>query len=400
MKNTDIDIRSSIADRAEKCMHSEFCGGCAADGACYEDQLAAKQQQVDELVALKRLHIDKNDKIQEAPEIFRYRNKMEYTFGDMEKGGPMTLGMHVKKKFMSVVTVDNCMLVHEDFNRILKAVLEWTIGKGYSAYHKKSHKGLMRHLVLRRGVATKEILVNIVTSGEDGFDEEGFVKLIRSLSLEHKIAGILRTINDGMADAVRCDELKVLYGVPYYMEEIMGLKFNVSAFSFFQTNVKAAERLYTEALGLIDDVSGKTVFDLFCGTGTITQAVAMKAKKAVGIEIVEEAVKAARENADINGISNCEFIAGDVFEVLDSYSQKPDVIIVDPPRAGISPKALDRILSYGVDQIVYISCNPRTMVENLYYLQYNGYHIRYLKPFDNFPNTKHIECICLLEKNI
>ena len=180
----------------------------------------------------------------------------------------------------------------------------------------------------------------------------------------------------------------------------MGLKFKVSAFSFFQTNVKAAERLYKEALNLIDNLEGKTVFDLFCGTGTITQAAALKAKKAVGVEIVEEAVKAAKENAMINGISNCEFIAGDVFEVVDSYSHKQDVIFVDPPRACISAKAMDKILSYGVDQIVYISCNPRTMVENLYYLQYNGYRIRYLKPFDNFPNTKHIECICLLEKDI
>lgn len=398
MKSTDIDVKKDY-EAVAKCPHSEFCGGCSSDGIPYSQQLSVKQEQVDELISLKRLHIDNQDEIQAAPEQFRYRNKMEYTFGDMEKGGPMTLGMHVKGKFMSIVTVDSCRLVHEDFNIILKAVLDWTVQKGYTAYHKKSHKGLMRHLVLRRGIATGEILVNIVTSDEEGFDEKGFLELINGLKLENKIAGVLRTINSAKADAVKCDELRILYGSPYYTEEIMGLKFKVSAFSFFQTNVKAAERLYKEALNLIDNLEGKTVFDLFCGTGTITQAAALKAKKAVGVEIVEEAVKAAKENAMINGISNCEFIAGDVFEVLDSYSHKPDVIIVDPPRAGISAKALDKILSYGVDQIVYISCNPRTMVENLYYLQYNGYRIRYLKPFDNFPNTKHTECICLLERN-
>lgn len=389
MKNTDT-----------KCIHGKYCGGCHFDGISYREQLEEKQNQINELIALKKLHIDKIDEIEPAPEIFGYRNKMEYTFGDMEKGGPMTLGMHVKGKFMSVVTVDNCRLVHNDFNIILDAVLNWVKEKGYTAYHKKSHRGLMRHLVLRRGIATDEILVNIVTSEEDGFDEKSFTKLINGLPIQNKIVGILRTVNGAKADAVKCDELRVLFGDSYYIEKIMGLKFKVSAFSFFQTNVKAAERLYTEALNLVDNLEGKTVFDLFCGTGTITQAAAQRAKKAVGIEIVEEAVEAAEKNAELNGIENCEFIQGDVFEVLERYKGRPDVIIVDPPRAGISPKALDRILAYGVKQMIYISCNPKTMVENLYYLQYNGYHIKYLKPFDNFPNTKHIECICLLEKDI
>lgn len=389
MKNTDT-----------KCIHGKYCGGCHFDGISYREQLEEKQNQINELIALKKLHIDKIDEIEPAPEIFGYRNKMEYTFGDMEKGGPMTLGMHVKGKFMSVVTVDNCRLVHDDFNIILDAVLNWVKEKGYTAYHKKSHRGLMRHLVLRRGIATDEILVNIVTSEEDGFDEKSFTELINGLQIQNKIVGILRTINGAKADAVKCDELRVLFGDSYYIEKIMGLKFKVSAFSFFQTNVKAAERLYTEALNLVDNLEGKTVFDLFCGTGTITQAAAQRAKKAVGIEIVEEAVEAAEKNAELNGIENCEFIQGDVFEVLERYKGRPDVIIVDPPRAGISPKALDRILAYSVKQMIYISCNPKTMVENLYYLQYNGYHIKYLKPFDNFPNTKHIECICLLEKDI
>ena len=178
----------------------------------------------------------------------------------------------------------------------------------------------------------------------------------------------------------------------------MGLKFKVSAFSFFQTNVLAIEKLYTEALAFIKDLDGKTVFDLYCGTGTITQTLALRAKKVIGVEIVEEAVESARENAKENGLDNCEFIAGDVFEVLDKLVDIPDVIVLDPPRVGIHPKALQKIIDYGVKQIIYISCNPKSLADNLSYMQYHGYKVKSLKAFDNFPYTKHIETVCLIEK--
>ncbi len=381
------------------CKAKDICGGCTSQGILYEKQLEIKEKQVLDLIEAKKLHIDKIEEIEPAPEIFGYRNKMEYTFGDLEKDGELTLGMHKKRHFMSIVTVDECMLVHDDFNKILRAVLNWAKENGYTKYHKKTHKGLLRHLVIRRGIKSNQILVNIITTSEDGFDEKGFVNLIKRLSLEHKIAGILRTINDELADAVKCNELRVLFGKPSYDEEISGLKFKVAAFSFFQTNVLAAERLYKEAIALIDNLDEKTVFDLFCGTGTITQIASQKAKKAVGIEIVAEAIETAKESAYVNGLSDkCEFIAGDVFDVMENISEKPDVIIADPPRMGIAPKALDKIISYSAEQIVYISCNPKTLIENLYYLQYNGYDVKYLKPFDNFPNTKHTECIALLYK--
>ena len=162
--------------------------------------------------------------------------------------------------------------------------------------------------------------------------------------------------------------------------------------------MEAIERLYTEALALVESFDGKSVFDLYCGTGTITQILALKAKEVLGIELVEEAVDAARINAAGNGLTNCKFLAGDVFEALQNVSEKPDVIVVDPPRVGIQPKALDKIIAYGVKEIVYISCNPKTLVENLKYMDYYGYKCKYLKPFDNFPMTKHTECICLLQK--
>ena len=402
------------------CKHDEMCGGCIFQGTAYEEQLKIKEEQVRQYIRENELSVGQLDKIEGAPSVYRYRNKMDYTFGDLEKDGEMTLGMHRKGKFMSIVTVDECQIVHEDFNKILRGTLDFCVERGYSKYHKKRHEGMMRNLVLRRGENTGELLVNIVTQSDFGtvppglmhgsgtvtfdeksyeegrFDEEGYVKMLESLDLEGEICGILRTINDDWADAVKCDELRILKGRDHYMERIMDLDFRVSAFSFFQTNVKAVERLYREAIGLVDDFSGKTVLDLFCGTGTITQAMAKTAGKAIGVEIVEEAVEAAKENAAANGLDNCTFIAGDVLKVLPGLDEKPDVIVVDPPRAGIHPKVLPMIAEYGVDEILYISCNPKTMCSDLKVLQGFGYNISYMKPFDNFPMTKHIESVVLM----
>ena len=380
------------------CRDKDICGGCVYQGVPYEEQLKNKFGEVKSLLDKKDIRYGQLLDIEPAPDRYGYRNKMEYTFGDMVKDGPMTLGMHKKKHFMSIVTVDQCQLVHDDFNTVLRGVLNFASEQGYSHYHKKSHKGLMRHLIVRRGIRTGELLVNVVTSSEEGFDEQAFVDMMLALPLENRLVGVLRTINDRLADAVYCDELRVLYGRDYYMEEILGLKFKVSAFSFFQTNVAAVENLYSYALDLIDDFQDKKAFDLYCGTGTITQTLAKKAGRVIGVELVEEAVEAAKANAQLNGLDNCEFIAGDVFEVLKTVDEKPEVIVVDPPRVGISPEALDKIIGYGVDQIVYISCNPKSLAENLYYMQYYGYETVSVKPFDNFPGTKHTEAVALLQK--
>lgn len=398
------------------CPHSQFCGGCIYQGVSYAKQLAEKEATVRRLLENGQVEVDRIDAIEGCPQQYAYRNKMEYTFGDFVKDGEMALGMHRKKNFMSIVTVDQCQLVDADFNVILRATLDFCQQKGYTFYHKKRHRGLLRNLIIRRGVRTGELLVNLVTT-TDGpqadapqvdaegtavqvtpFDETGFVEMLLALPLQNHIVGILRTINDGLADAVVCDDLRVLWGRAYYREEILGLQFHVSAFSFFQTNVEAVERLYMEALALVDSFAGKSVFDLYCGTGTISQVLALRAKKVLGIELVPEAAAAAKANAALNGLQNCDFLAGDVFAVLRTVEEKPDVIVVDPPRVGIQPKALDQIISYGVAEIIYISCNPKTLVENLKYMAYYGYRCRYIKPFDNFPMTKHIECIALLSK--
>ncbi len=387
----------------ELCPHDEFCGGCIYQGMSYEEQLKTKETDVSFLLKKNNVTPDKADPIEGCPSQYAYRNKMEYTFGDLVKDGETTLGMHKKGHFMSIITVDHCQLVHPDFNVILRATLDFVNEMGYPKYNKKSHTGLMRNLIVRRGVNTGEILVNIVTASDEAsgsrFDNMAYADMILGLKLENNVVGVLRTDCDTLADAVVPDRVTAIWGRDYYTEELLGLKFKVSAFSFFQTNVEAVTRLYSEALALIPGIEGKRVFDLYCGTGTISQIMALKAREVLGVEIVEEAVQAARENAALNGLSNCEFFAGDVYKVLEGQDfEKPDVIVVDPPRAGIQEKALDKIISYGVDEILYISCNPKTLAMNLAYFEYYGYHTVYLKPFDNFPFTKHTECICLLSK--
>lgn len=382
----------------EICKHNENCGGCLYQELPYQEQIILKGKEVLRLLDEKKINYEKYLGIEGSPKQYAYRNKMEYTFGDEIKDGEMTLGMHKKGRFMSIITVDECQLVDPDFNIILKATLDFCKAKGYGFYHKKSHVGLMRNLIIRKGENTKELMINVVTTSQMTFDEIEFVKMMQNLTLQNKLVGILHTINDNIADFVYCDKLIILWGQDYYTEEIMGLKFKISAFSFFQTNVLAIEKLYTEALTLIKDLNGKTAFDLYCGTGTITQTLALRAKKVIGVEIVEEAVESAKENAKLNGLDNCEFIAGDVFEVLDHLEDIPDVIVLDPPRVGIHPKALEKIVSYGVKQIVYISCNPKSLADNLSYMQYYNYQVKSIKAFDNFPFTKHCEVVTLLQR--
>lgn len=387
------------------CPHRDMCGGCKFNGMEYDTVLKEKEDLVRSFLYEKNINTDVFQGIVPCNpnNRFAYRNKMEYTFGDMVKGGEMTLGMHKLGHFMSIVTVDECQLVPGDFNKILRAVLNFAVKNGYAHYNKKSHIGLLRNLIVRKGVRTDELLVNIVTTSEDGFDETGFVQMIEALPLESKVVGILRTFNDGLADAVYCDSLKILSGRDHYFEEICGLRFKVSAFAFFQTNVVAIERLYTDAVALLGDISGKHVFDLYCGTGTISQIISKNANKVTGVELVPESVESAKANAALNNIENCEFICGDVFKTLSTSIEeeniRPDAIIVDPPRMGMQTKAVSKIASYGVDQIVYVSCNPKTLAIDLAQFETLGYKVEYIKAYDNFAWTKHTECIVKLTRS-
>jgi 23S rRNA (uracil-5-)-methyltransferase RumA len=364
------------------CVHKDFCGGCIYQGILYEEQLRIKNNLVEKLLDQRDLYPVEHLGFQPAPQIYRYRNKMEYTFGDMVKGGPITLGLHQKGHFMNVVTVDECQLVDEDFNVILDAMLTFVEKKGYKSYNKKSHQGLLRHLVLRKGERT------------------GFLDLLLNLTpyLKNTIIGVLHTYNDNKADAVKSDRTELLFGRDYYKEKIMGLDFQVGAFSFFQTNVWAAERLYQEALSILPEHTDKVIVDLYCGTGTISQALATKARKVIGVEIIEDAVISAIENVKLNGLENCEFIHGDVMNVVSTLPDQADVLVVDPPRNGIHPKALKQIIDLNVQEILYISCNPNTMTEDLVVLKKAKYELLKWKAYDNFPFTKHIEAVAYLAK--
>ena len=417
-----------MRNMTSECPHDEFCGGCIYQGLEYRKQLEIKEGEVHSLFSKEGISPDIFDRIEGCPEelIYEYRNKMEFTFGDMVKDGPLCLGMHRRGRFMSIVTVDQCRLVDEDFNKILFYTLSFCIEKGYKKYHKKNHTGLLRNLIIRQGKRTKELLVNIVTSTDTEFDRNGWAEGLKDLRLNNEIVGIMQTLNDNKADAVICDELILIDGRDYYYEEILGLRFQVHEFAFFQTNVEAIERLYRDAIGLIDDLEGKEVFDLYCGTGTISQVMALRAKHVLGVEIVPESVESAIENAKLNNLSNCDFVCGDVFQVLEKADLKPekinpkadninpeskktdfrlekrglkpDVIVVDPPRVGMSTDAVNKIASYEVKQIVYISCNPKTLVKNLVQFENLGYGVKYVKPYDNFPFTRHVETVALLSK--
>jgi len=374
-------------------------GSCTYETLLYEDELKLKEEQVLQLFE-KAGFIDINFLgIEPSPKVEGYRNKMEYTFGDEEKGGPLVLGLHKKGSFYSIVDSDGCNLVDEDFTDIRKTVMHYFRELGTSYYHKNTHEGFLRHLVIRKALSTGEILVNLVTSSQGELDKEAFVNRLLNVNIKGRIVGILHTINDSLSDVVKADKLELLYGRDYIIEEILGLKFSISPFSFFQTNTFGAERLYSIVREFAGDIDDKIVFDLYSGTGTIAQIMAAVAKKVVGIEIVEEAVEKARENAKLNNLDNVEFIAGDVLKAVDELEEKPDLIVIDPPRDGIHPKAINKIIDFKPERYVYVSCNPVTLVRDLKVFVERGYKIEKVKCMDMFPRTPHVETVVLLSNN-
>lgn len=393
---------SSLEQTEGTCPHFGICGGCLYQSLPYEEQLKIKEQQVKSLIdGVCSSYVFEG--IKGSPVFKGYRNKMEFSFGDEFKDGPLALGMHRRGSFYDIVNTPECQIVNQDFCKILTYTLEYFTEKKAGYYKKLQHVGYLRHLLVRRAVKTGEILAALVTSGqtetlETGEEEllEGWRAGLLSLPLEGSFAGILHIRNDSLADVVQSDETRILYGKDYFYEELLGLKFRISPFSFFQTNSLGAEVLYETARGYVGETADKVVFDLYSGTGTIAQIIASVASKVVGVEIVEEAVEAARENAAMNGLSNCEFIAGDVLKVIDELQDKPDLIILDPPRDGIHPKALEKIIDFGVDRMVYISCKPTSLARDLVVLQERGYQVEKVCCVDMFPATANVETVCLL----
>lgn len=400
------------------CPHFGVCGGCAYQTLPYDKQLELKKGQVRKLltpVFAKQALLDGEaeltdeyvnhifEGIKGSPVQSAYRNKMEFSFGDEVKDGPLSLGMHKRGSFYDIVSVRECQLVDEDYRKILNTTLDYFTQKGTSYYHRMRHEGYLRHLLVRKAQKTGEILIALITTTQEEQDLQPYVDALLALPLQGKITGVLHTKNDSVADVVQSDETVLLYGQDYFYEELLGLKFKISQFSFFQTNSLGAEVLYETAREFLGDISDdgrndKTVFDLYSGTGTIAQLLAPVAGRVIGVEIVEEAVKAARENAKLNNLNNCEFIAGDVLKVIGDIKEKPDFIVLDPPRDGIHPKALQHIIDYQVDRIVYISCKPTSLARDLDIMIEQGYRMERVVAIDQFPGTGHVETVCLLSK--
>ncbi len=396
-----LEVLERSPDEIESdCPHFGSCGGCSLRTLPYEKQLELKERQVRSI--LEKTGMDPHfEGIIASPVVDGYRNKMEFSFGDEYKDGPMTLGLHRKGSYHDILTVPSCRIIDDDFRMILSAALDTASRSGLPYYHRMRHVGYFRHLVLRKGFYTGELLIHLITSSQADPETENryleeFVGVMTALPLKGKIAGILHTVNDRCADIVASDRTDLLFGRDYYMEQLLHLTFRISPFSFFQNNSPGAQLLYQKAREYIGSTKDKTVFDLYSGTGTIAQLMAPVAKNVVGVEIVEEAVRAARENAAQNDLDNCSFIAGDVLKVLDELSETPDLIILDPPREGVHPKALSKIAAYGADRIVYISCKPTSLPEDMAILSQAGYRIARSCAVDMFCGTAHVETVCLL----
>lgn len=380
------------------CPHFGVCGGCSSQNLTYEKQLELLSDEVCELFEDKDIPMGMYLGVKGSENTWEYRNKMEFTFGDLEKGGELTLGMHMKGKSFGVLTVDNCMIVDEDFRKVLTVTVEYFRKQNLPYYRVMKREGYLRHLVVRKASNTGELMVNLVTTTQIDFDLSGYTELLKSQTYKGKLVSVLHTENDSFSDAVVPEKVNILYGRDYIIEELLDLKFKISPFSFFQTNSRGAESLYSIVRDFMGNGDNKVVFDLYCGTGTIGQIAAHNAKKVIGLELIEEAVEAAKENAKLNGLDNCEFIAGDVAETIKQVKVKPDIIILDPPRSGVSPKALDYVIKFNAKEIIYVSCNPKTMVDNLETLLVAGYKVEKSKVKDMFPNTPHAETVVKLTK--
>ena len=486
----DVIEKSPLETKRPLCNHFYSCGGCTYQTVSYTNQLKLKEDMVKKVlknvVKFGTSDSESNEGstvpaidwegIIASPDQFRYRNKMEFTFGDEEKDGPLTLGLHRQFSNHDILSIDSCGIVSPTWNEILQYTQKFYRKLGVPYYNKYTHRGVLRNLVIRQSASDGRILVNLVTTthhsidestrnipwhekrsetvdelnlpeyvagllslgepkpvGLDAYTSHGYQKantkkkIVRdkwgklqrvngsfednvgsgefdSLSYYNKIAGVLYTECDTLADAIIPDSVTLLYGDDHLMEEILGLKFKISPFSFFQTNTKGAELLYSKvreyALESLKDKKTGVIYDLYSGTGTIAQLMSPVADKVYGIEIIEEAVEAAKENAKLNKLTNCEFIAGDVLKKLDELEEKPDLIILDPPRDGLNPKALTKILAYGVKNIVYVSCKPTSLARDLEIFEANGYMPVKGCCCDMFPNTVHVETIVVLSKGI
>ncbi|TMK69154.1 MAG: 23S rRNA (uracil(1939)-C(5))-methyltransferase RlmD [Actinobacteria bacterium] len=379
------------------CAHYPACGGCRFQDLAYEAQVAAKEVQVDD--ALRRIGgIDAPplEPIVPAEEIFHYRNKLEYSFTQLQDGP--TIGFHKAGRWDEVLEVEKCWLTTELGNAIRNRMREWARAERLVAYDQAEQTGYLRHLVVREGRNTGQVLVQLVTAGGEKFDTGHFVDVLREFP---EVRSIHWAENTSAAEVTNLPT-HLLWGEEAIEEQLCGLRFRVRPNAFLQTNTRMAERLYELARELAGLSGQETVFDLYCGIGTIGLILARDALTVWGVEVSEESVACALENAELNGITNAAFFAGNVgasVGELRERSGEPDVVVVDPPRAGLAGKALRRLGELGAPRVVYVSCNPTTLASDVKVLgtEY-GYALVRARPVDMFPHTPHVETVALLER--
>jgi 23S rRNA (uracil1939-C5)-methyltransferase len=380
------------------CAHYPACGGCRFQDLAYETQVEAKHEQVaDALQRIGGVAAPPLEPIVPAEEIFHYRNKLEYSFTQLEDGP--ALGFHRAGRWDEVLDIEKCWLTTDPGNAIRNAVRDWARGDRLVAYDQSEHTGYLRHLVVREGRNTGQVLVQLVTAAGEKFDTGGFVDTLRQFS---EVRSIHWAVNETEAEVTNLPT-QLLWGDEAIEEQLCGLRFRVRPNAFLQTNTKMAERLYEIAREYAALTGGETVYDLYCGIGTIGLVLAGDALTVWGIEVSEESVACALENAELNGIGNAAFFAGNVgqsLEDLHARSGDPDVVIVDPPRAGLAGKALRRLGEVGAPRVVYVSCNPTTLAADVKRLRDDyGYTLRRTRPIDLFPHTPHVESVSLLERS-
>jgi 23S rRNA (uracil1939-C5)-methyltransferase len=378
-----------------RCAHFGVCGGCAWQDLDYPLQLVHKQAQV--VDALERLGAFSEPPIEAmvaAQDLYGYRNKLEYSWSQTAAGP--ALGFHQVGRWDRLVAVDHCHIASEAGNDVRRAFEVWARELGLEAYDQRSGTGWLRHLVVREGAATGELLAVLVTAPGDVPGVDRLARLMPS-----GVVGVVHARNPGVAEVTAGLEQTLLIGRDWFTERLGGLEFQVSPGAFMQTNTVMAERLYAIAVELAELEPDDVVWDLYCGAGAIGVLAAARAGSVYGIEISPESIAGARRNAAANGIANAEFIAGDVaksIRPLLERAPRPQVVFVDPPRSGLTPKAVRRVLELAPDRVVYVSCNPTTLAPNARQLVDGGYRLERVRPLDMFPHTPHIECVALLRR--
>jgi 23S rRNA (uracil1939-C5)-methyltransferase len=379
------------------CAHYPECGGCRFQDLAYETQVATKHQWVaDSLQRIAGLTDAPLEPIVPAASQFHYRNKMEYSFTQQEDGA--TLGLHKAGRWDEVLEIQKCWLTTDVGNAIRNTMREWAREEKLTAYDQETHEGYLRHLMIREGRNTGQALVQLVTNRGERFDRE---RLIEVLTAIPEVKSIHWSINEGVSETTELPT-ELIWGEDAIEEEIGGLRFRVRPNAFLQTNTEMAEQLYAIAREFAGLRGNETVYDLYCGIGTIGLSMAKDAMTVWGIEISEESVACAIENQELNAIGNTAFFAGNVGEVLADLRTRagdPDVVVVAPPRAGLAGKALKRLGEIAAPRIVYVSCNPPTLAGDLKRLSDDyGYRLVRARPVDMFPHTPHVECVALLER--